>query len=440
MIPGDFNRLHKGRLIIDCSDFMKFFIKKNGVTGIQRLVLCMMEIWRRDQRVVFARYNSGRFEELIFPVETSVVSELQRLAGRRSDFKQALASRSVWRKIQGLIVLLARHHGLKTRPVEPREGDTFFFPGAAWGNLAAIDYVQGLKQRHDLRLVVYVHDLILIYGESFSDFKTFIQFRTFLEKVVETADQIICNSEYSRRDLERYTGFLGAAVVTLAHEFGLFDSRSFTRDFDVNQVRALVGVEAGQARPFVLCVGTIDRRKNQVSLVRAWIALSRRRPMPLLVLAGRFNGMSDDVRILLEREDCPVKVIEGPSDEDVGALYAACQFTVFPSHFEGWGIPVGESLWFGKACLASNATSIPEVGGPHCRYFDPASLDDLIEKLEGMLDDPPDMSYLTRDQLRTWEQVAQDLRLALFAPPVIPAQAAAPAEPAIPAAPHLVSA
>jgi glycosyltransferase involved in cell wall biosynthesis len=190
----------------------------------------------------------------------------------------------------------------------------------------------------------------------------------------------------------------------------------------------------------VLCVGTIDRRKNQVSLVRAWIALSRRRPMPLLVLAGRFNGMSDDVRILLEREDCPVKVIEGPSDEDVGALYAACQFTVFPSHFEGWGIPVGESLWFGKACLASNATSIPEVGGPHCRYFDPASLDDLIEKLEGMLDDPPDMSYLTRDQLRTWEQVAQDLRLALFAPPVIPAQAAAPAEPAIPAAPHLVSA
>lgn len=440
MIPGDFNRPRKNRLIIDCSDFMKFFIKKNGVTGIQRLVLCMMEIWRRDQEVVFARYNGGRFEELVFPAQTPLLSELQRLAGRRSAFKQTLARRGVWRKIQGLIELLARHHGLKTRPVEPREGDTFFFPGAAWGNLAALDYVQGLKRLQGVRMVVYIHDLLLIYGEAFAELKNHIQFRTFIEKVVETADQIICNSEYSRRDLERYTGFRGAAVVALAHEFGLFDSRSFTRDLDVKRVRELVGVDAGRARPFVLCVGTIDRRKNQVSLVRAWLALSRRRPMPLLVLAGRFNGMSDDVRILLEREDCHVKVIEGPSDEDVGALYAACQFTVFPSHFEGWGIPVGESLWFGKACLASNATSIPEVGGPHCRYFDPASLDDLIEKLEGMLDDPPDMSYLTRDQLRTWEQVAQDLRRALSPQPVIPAPAAAPAEPAIPAAPHLVSA
>ena len=50
-----------------------------------------------------------------------------------------------------------------------------------------------------------------------------------------------------------------------------------------------------------------------------------------------------------------------------------------------------------------------------------------------MLDDPPDMTYLTRDQLRTWEQVAQELRRALSAQPVIPAKAPAPVEPAIPA-------
>ena len=440
MIPGDAKRSRKVRLIVDCTDFMTFFVKKNGVTGIQRLVLCMMEIWRRNQDVVFARYNGGRFEELVFPAGAPVLGELQRLAGRRSAFKQAMARPGPWRKLEGLVKLLARHDGLKASPLQPRDGDTFFFPGAAWGNLEALNHVQSLKRETRVRMVVYIHDLLLIYGEDFAELRNFIKFRTFIEKVADTADQIICNSEYSRRDLERYTGFRGASVVTLAHEFGLFDSGAFTQGAALKRVRDLVGGEGAGANPFVLCVGTIDRRKNQVSLVRAWIALSRRRPMPLLVLAGRFNGMSDDVRILLAREDCNVKVIEGPSDEDVGALYAACQFTVFPSHYEGWGIPVGESLWFGKACLASNATSIPEVGGPHCRYFDPASLADLIAKLEGMLDDPPDMSDLTRDQLRTWEQVAQDLRRALLAQPVIPAKAAAPAEPPVLAEPHLVSA
>ena len=167
--------------------------------------------------------------------------------------------------------------------------------------------------------------------------------------VAKTADQIICNSEYSRRDLKRFTSFRRTAVLTLAQEFGLFESPSFTGDFDLKRARILIGGDDQGPRPFVLCVGTIERRKNQINLVRAWLALSHRRTMPLLVLAGRFGGMSDDVRILLERQQCPVKVIEGPSDEDLGALYATCQFTVFPSHFEGWGIPVGESLWFGKS-------------------------------------------------------------------------------------------
>ena len=440
MLHLDARSFRQARLIVDCTDFMKFFIKKNGVTGIQRLVLCMMEIWRRDQDVVFARYRGGRFEELVFPSGATVLCELQRLADARNFFKQTLARRGLRQKVAGLIKLLARHDRLKTRPLQTRDGDTYFFPGAAWSNLEALDHVRLLKQEKKVRMVVYVHDLLLIYGEAFAELRNFIKFKTFIDMVAKTADQIICNSEYSRRDLERYTGFRGAAVVTLAHEFGLFDSGVFTRGAALKRARELVCADAPITRPFVLSVGTIDRRKNQVSLVRAWIALSRRRSMPLLVLAGRFSGMSDDVRILLAREDCNVKVIEGPSDEDVGALYAACQFTVFASHYEGWGIPVGESLWFGKACLASNATAIPEVGGPHCRYFDPASLDDLIEKLEDMLDDPPDMTYLTRDQLRSWEQVAQDLRGALFAQPVVLAQSGAPARPAVPATPHLVSA
>jgi len=423
---------------------MRFFLKQNGVSGISRMILCLMEILHKDQEAIFVRYHSGRFEQLIFPHGRLVVSHLHMLADRRRARRSQPTSRPgirkkigglarIGKKIEGLARLFFRRSGLETHPIEPQDGDTCFFPGAAWTNLEAVNRIAKLKQEKNVRVIFYVHDLIPYYGESYVSYGSFLDFRSYIAKVVEIADQIFCNSEYSRKDLEQFSGVHGASVITLAHEFSFSGKDILNPESAQVRARNLIGGDDQGPRPFVLCVGTIERRKNQINLVRAWLALSHRRTMPLLVLAGRFGGMSDDVRILLEREQCPVKVIEGPSDEDLGALYAACQFTVFPSHFEGWGIPVGESLWFGKACLASNATSIPEVGGPHCRYFDPASLDDLIEKLEGMLDDPPDMTYLTRDQLRTWEQVAQDLRRALSAQPVIPAKARAPVEPAIPA-------
>lgn len=417
------------RLMIDCTDFMTFFIRNNGVSGISRMILCLMEILHKNEEAIFVRYQYGRFEQLIFPRGALVVSHLHSLADRRNARTSLLRRPGIRKKIEGLFKLLFRRNWLKTQPLEPQDGDSWFFPGAAWTNLEAIDHIARLKKQKNLRVLFYIHDLIPYYGEAYVSHGAFLQFRSYIEKVVEIADQIFCNSEYSRKDLERFSGFHGAFVIPLAHEFGLSDHGTLTPRAAQERARRLVGGDDHGPRPFVLCMGTIELRKNQINLLRAWITLSRRRAMPLLVLAGRYGAMSDDVRILLDREYCPVKVIEGPSDEYARALYASCQFTVFPSHFEGWGLPVGESLWFGKPCLASNATSIPEVGGSHCRYFDPASLDDLIEKLEDMLDDPPDMSYLTRDQLRTWDQVAQDLRRALYEQPVSSAPLAVPAPP-----------
>ena len=62
------------------------------------------------------------------------------------------------------------------------------------------------------------------------------------------------------------------------------------------------------------------------------------------------------------------------TDADLKVLYEGCLFTLFPSFYEGWGLPVTESLAFGKPCIASNRSSIPEAGGKLARYIDPNNL------------------------------------------------------------------
>jgi glycosyltransferase involved in cell wall biosynthesis len=108
----------------------------------------------------------------------------------------------------------------------------------------------------------------------------------------------------------------------------------------------------------------------------------------------------------------------GLSDAELDVAYHHCQFTLFPSLAEGWGLPVAESLAHGKFCLASNRTSIPEVGGDLIDYFDPSDDDDVVAKIERLLFEP---GYLAAREARlrteycpgTWADCARSVVLQL---------------------------
>jgi glycosyltransferase involved in cell wall biosynthesis len=89
--------------------------------------------------------------------------------------------------------------------------------------------------------------------------------------------------------------------------------------------------------------------------------------------------------------------LRGLSDAELQQAYRSCLFTVFPSLSEGWGLPIAESLAHGKFCVASDRTSIPEVGGDLIDYFDPSDDDDAVAKIERPLLDP---GYLTAREAR----------------------------------------
>jgi len=101
--------------------------------------------------------------------------------------------------------------------------------------------------------------------------------------------------------------------------------------------------------------------------------------------------------------DGKLVLIENPTDAELVRLYEGCLFTLFPSFFEGWGLPVTESLSFGKPCLTSNSTSLPEAGGKLTRRFDP---DNLGEAYSAILEVIQDRAGLAR-----WEaQVKREFK------------------------------
>jgi glycosyltransferase involved in cell wall biosynthesis len=153
----------------------------------------------------------------------------------------------------------------------------------------------------------------------------------------------------------------------------------------------------------VLFVSTIEVRKNHRLLVRVWRRLLEQHGedvVPALIFAGQIGWLVDDLLADLAASHYlsgKIVLLPGLSDAQLRQAYRSSLFTVFPSLCEGWGLPIAESLAHGKFCVASDRTSIPEVGGDLIDYFDPSDDDDAVAKIERPLLDP---GYLTAREAR----------------------------------------
>lgn len=145
---------------------------------------------------------------------------------------------------------------------------------------------------------------------------------------------------------------------------------------------------------FALFVSTIEARKNHLAAFRIWRRLLAANPpekVPVLVFAGRVGWLADDLMLQIanaEHLDGKLLVIGELDDATLTALYQGCRFTLFPSLYEGWGLPVTESLGYGKVCLASDRASVPEAGGDFCAYYDPDDLNAATAVFQRALDEP----------------------------------------------------
>jgi glycosyltransferase involved in cell wall biosynthesis len=238
------------------------------------------------------------------------------------------------------------------------------------------------------------------------------RFQTWLDAAIRDKGKFICISDHVRDSLAEHAKGIGetvnAVAVPLAHEFRYPDIAPS------NKVQALT------KQDYALYVSSLGLRKNHLALLKSWqrLAAIHGADMPILVLAGSRWQESDIFPFLEQTQWLGGKVthLAGLSDSDIAALYRHCRFTVYPSLSEGWGLPVGESLWMGKPCVCADNTSLPEVGGKWVSYFkadDPASMDTALNRaLRGDFDGlPPDRAHL-----RTWDMAASQIAREVITP------------------------
>lgn len=315
-----------------------------------------------------------------------------------------------------------------------RQGDRLMLLDASWGDDRA---GKAHARAHEKGIKVYalVHDLIPIVTPEFFAGNSGLNFHRWLHGTRDYVDVYLANSNATAGDLRAFLATYGAdipvRVVPLAQAgitvpakeaahvpdaLRLVDRDMYPRlhaglGIDDN-VRALL------KRPYVLCVGTLEARKNNWAIAHAWDRMLRAgvTDMPRLVFAGRPGWLNRDFDRLINATGYLggwVEILHGPSDEDLDFLYRNCLFTIYASYKEGWGLPIGESLSYGKTGVVSNCSSMPEVGGDMVEYCGPMLIDSIQEACMKLISNPERRKALemriAATRLRTWRDVAEEI-------------------------------
>jgi glycosyltransferase involved in cell wall biosynthesis len=260
--------------------------------------------------------------------------------------------------------------------------------------------------------VMTIHDLsVLLYPETHE--KRFVRrSRLLLPHMSRRATMIVTPSESVRREVCEHLRGAPERVVAVPEA-----ARRLFHPIRLEQTlatRERFGVED----EFLLYVGTIEPRKNLLTLVRAFDRLLRTtRHGPQLVIAGKKGWLTDDLYAYIKNSEAATRILFTGyvTDEELRALYSSCRAFVYPSLYEGFGLPPLEAMACGAPVIASDIASIREAVGKAARLVDPKDVDALARSIVRLLEDDKERQHLSAAGLKraakfTWERTARSIR------------------------------
>lgn len=237
-------------------------------------------------------------------------------------------------------------------------------------------------------VVASIHDISFEHLPQTFKRRSWMQLRLTVRHTARRAAHLIAPSEFTRRDLIETYGVNPARVSVIplaaaAHFRPPADAR------EIERVRRAYRIEG----EYLLAVGSIQPRKNLARLVRAYADLRRARAqdkLPQLVLVGKQAWLYGETLRAVERENLGNRTIFTGyvSEADLPALYSGALCFVYPSYFEGFGLPPLEAMQCGAPVIAGNVTSLPEVVGDAALMVDPFDESALSHALARMIDEP----------------------------------------------------
>lgn len=191
-----------------------------------------------------------------------------------------------------------------------------------------------------------------------------------LQRISEMSDCVIAISENSKKDLLKLYPKLNVKVIYPAA------SEKFTSQVDSNKID-LVLKKYHLREDFILSVGTLEPRKNLPTLISAYLKSNLSNE---LVLVGDLGWKNESILAKVKKSE-KIKMMGFIPDEDLVILYQHALCLVYPSFYEGFGLPVLEAMSCGTPVICSKTSSLPEVAGCAAVYIDPNSINDIVKAL-----------------------------------------------------------
>ena len=234
------------------------------------------------------------------------------------------------------------------------------------------------------RRVVSFYDLAFLIAPELCSPKIRGIFSKQVRRFAREADAIVACSESTKADIVR---LLDVDPAKIAVAYGAVDEDFAPMDADAAE--HLVGERLGVYGPYLLFVGTLEPRKNVPTLLRAFARLAKEIPHKL-ILAGGQGWNAGEILETIEALGLSGRVVRAgyvQTQGELGALYSAADAFVFPSLYEGFGLPVVEAMKCGCPVVTSDNSSMPEVGGSAAVYCDAQDAEGLASAIRGVLED-----------------------------------------------------
>lgn len=288
---------------------------------------------------------------------------------------------------------------LLPRKLKALRADAFIAPD---GYLALRSTVPTLAVIHDLNFEHYPEDL----PKAYSDF-----YRSYFPRFARHATRLATVSGYSRNDIAQTYGIPGSKIDVVYNGVG-----QVYRPLSASE-RTTAAAEFTAGHPYIICIGSLNPRKNIARLLQAFDEMLERHPseLRLLIVGERmwwdermeqaWQGMRHQARVIFTG-----RLQQSRLHQALGGATALA----FVSYFEGFGIPVAEAMRCGVPVVAAEATSLPEVAGDAAHYCDPFNVIDIARALHDVCSSPElqgtlSKAGLERSQRYTWELAASSL-------------------------------
>ncbi len=246
-------------------------------------------------------------------------------------------------------------------------------------------------------VVCTIHDIYFLRFIDQLNWKQKIYSRIFYRKALKASKTVFTVSEFTKDEINGVTHskYREKLVVAL---------NGISSDFC--QVDSAVEIPIAE-KSYLLYVGNVKPHKNLLRVIKAFNLAKTKGLKERLLIVGKKEGFINSVSL---KGECGSDVIfTGEiSDEELKCYYKGAKTFVFPSLYEGFGLPLLEAMSFGIPVIASNAASIPEVGGKCVKYFDPYSIEDIANSMLN----PMDASEMYSDQLKkfSWQSCAKIIK------------------------------